>query len=277
MRSRIPSLALVTLALAACGGGGPAGPPGLAYGVPATPEVTYITGDTATMDIDAGGQAMQAFISSQATLGISFARAADGVQVTMTVEDLDARMSNPMASATADESGIQGPLVFTLDRRGAASVVSQPTVNETVSQFFQPLALAHQFFPRLPGRGAGVGESWTDTIRMEGEPGPGRLNSVSVMTFTVAGDSVVDGRSLLKIHVEGTTETSARGVTTGMDFSQTGSGTVTGWYLWDLQRGLLVESYAEADGRGSMEVAAAPFPLGMRLRSQSRVRLQSGM
>lgn len=276
MRSRIPSLALATLTLAACGGGGPAGPPGLAYGVPTTPAVTYVSGDTSTMDIDAGGQAMQAFISSRMTLGVSFARAAEGVQVTMTVDDMDARVSNPMASATADESGIQGPLVFNLDRRGTASVVSQPTLNETAGQFFQPLSVAHQFFPRLPGRGAGVGESWTDTIRIEGEQGPGTVNSVSVLTFTVAGDSVVDGRSLLKIDMEGTHEVSARGVTTGMDFTQTGSGTMSGWYLWDLQRGLLVESYGEADARGSMEVSAAPFPLGMRLRTQSRVRLQSG-
>lgn len=275
MRPRASTLALLPL-LAACGGGA-SGPPGLAYDLPRTTEVRYVTGDTSTMDIDAGGQAMQAFVTSATTLGAAFARSAGGVQVTMTVEDMDARVSNPMGSVTADEAGIEGPLVFTLDRRGAATLVSQPTMNETAGQFFQPLSLAHGFFPRLPGRGAGMGESWTDTIRIEGEQGEGSINSISVVTYTVVGDSVLNGRSLVKIGLEGTSDSSARGVTTGMDFTQTAKGTMSGWVLWDQQRGLLVESYTESDGRGSMEVSAAPFPLGLRVRSQSRVRLHEGM
>lgn len=277
MRFRTTALALTAISLGACGGGGPAAPPELAIGLPAATQVRYITGDTATMDIDAGGQVMQAFVSSAATLGASFARSAEGVQVTVTAEDLNGSVSSPAGSASVDESGIQGALVFDLTRRGAAKVVSQPTVSDVASQFFQPLALANGLFPRLPGGAPAMGTSWTDTIRMEGPQGPGTISSTSVMTYTLAGDTVVDGRSLVRIDMEGTNEASAQGVTTGMDFTQSIKGTAKGWYLWDMQRRLLVESYAEADGRGTMEVAAAPFPLGIRLRSQSRVRLDPGM
>jgi hypothetical protein len=228
------------------------------------------------MDIDAGGQSMQATVASRMTLGASFARAAEGVQVTLTVQDLAGSVINPMATESADESGISGALVMNLDRRGAVTVVSQPQVSETASQLFQPLNLAHGLFPRLPGRAAGLGESWTDTLRYEGTQGPASVSVVSVMTYTVAGDTVVGGRSLVKLDMKGTSESSAGGVTTGMDFKQSLTATISGWVLWDQGRGLMVESYGEADGSGSMEVSAAPFPLGLRVRSQSRVRLQPG-
>ena len=277
MRSRLPSLTVLTLTLAACAGGPPS-PPGLAYGVPDPASVTYLSGDTARMDIDAGGQSMQARISSAATLATEFSRDGDGVQVSMTVRDLDARMSNPAGPpASADESGIEGPLVFTLDRRGVATLVSQPKLNQSAQQFFQPLLLAQTFFPRLPGRGVAPGESWTDTIRAEGPQGEGSITSVSIVTYTAAGDTVIDGRSLVRISLEGTTDQDASGLIAGMDFSQTASGNMSGWILWDMRRGLMIESYTDSDARGSMDVSAAPFPLGIRVRQQSRVKLQESM
>jgi hypothetical protein len=277
MRSRLPSLTVLTLTLAACGGGG-ASPPGLAYGVPDPASVTYLSGDTARMDIDAGGQSMQARISSAATLATEFSRDGDGVQVSMTVRDLDARMSNPAGPpASADESGIEGPLVFTLDRRGVANLVSQPKLSQSAQQFFQPLLLAQTFFPRLPGRGVAPGESWTDTIRAEGPQGEGSITSVSIVTYTAAGDTVIDGRSLVRISLEGTTDQDASGLIAGMDFSQTASGNMSGWILWDMRRGLMIESYTDSDARGSMDVSAAPFPLGIRVRQRSRVKLQESM
>jgi len=277
MRSRLPSLTVLPLTLAACGGG-PASPPGLAYGVPDPASVTYLSGDTARMDIDAGGQSMQARVMSSATFATAFSRGEDGVRVSMTVSDLDARMSNPAGPpASADESGIEGPLVFTLDRKGAATVVSEPKVNQSAQQFFQPILLAQTFFPRLPGRGVSSGERWTDTIHAEGAQGEGSINSVSIVTYTAAGDTVIDGRSLVRITLEGTTDQTASGLIAGMDFSQTASGNMSGWVLWDMRRGLMVESYTDSEARGSMDVSAAPFPLGIRVRQQSRVKLQEGM
>lgn len=275
MRSRAAVAAAVSLSLVACGGG-PSAPPGLAFGLPSPATATYVMGDTSLMDIDAGGQAMQASVSSAMTLATTFGRAAEGVQATFELKDLAATVGNPMGSQSADESGISGTLVVNYDRRGAATVVSQPQLTETASQFFQPLGVAHGIFPRLPGRAAAVGESWTDTIRYEGVQGPGTVKATTVVTYTVAGDTVVDGLSLVKLDTKGTSESSAGGVITGMDFTQTLTGSFDGWVLWSLQRGLMVESYTASDGRGSMEVSAAPFPLGVRVKAQSRVKLQPG-
>jgi hypothetical protein len=273
MRSRAVAVVAATVSLAACGGG-PSGPPGLAYGLPNPVAVTYVMADTSLMDIDAGGQAMQASMASAVTLGTTFARAAEGVQVTFEVKDLAATVGNPMGSQSADGSGITGPLVVSFDRRGAATVVSQPQLTDVASQFFQPLSVAHGIFPRLPGHAVALGESWTDTIRYEGTQGPGSVKALAVVTYAVAGDTVVDGRSLVKITMRGTSESSTGGVITGMDFSQAVTGSLSGWVLWDQQRSLMVESYADADGRGTMEVSAAPFPLGLRVKTQSRVKLQ---
>lgn len=276
MRARPVSLALAPFLLSACVGGGPPTPPGLAYGVPAEASVVYLTEDRSDTDIDAGGQNMQARGSSEMTLDVTFGASPGGVEVTFRVRDLAASQSTPMGSQSASEADIEGPLVFTLDRTGEATVLQEPTVTGTAVQFFQPASLAHGFFPKLPGRAAQVGTSWTDTVSFEATPEGGEVKVSSVLEYAVAGDSVIDGRSLVKITFEGTVDQVATGQITGMDFSQNISGPVSGWVLWDLQRQLMVQSRSEGDLRGSMEVAAAPFPLGVRIRQQSRVWIQDG-
>jgi hypothetical protein len=134
--------------------------------------------------------------------------------------------------------------------------------------------LAHHLFPRLPGRAAQIGEQWTDTITFDGLQGPGQVKGVTILTYTVAGDSVLDGRNVVKLDITGTSETTASGVITGMDFSQSVKGSTRGWVLFDVGRSLMVQSYSDGDLRGSMDVSAAPFPLGIRLRSRSWVKLQ---
>lgn len=277
MRFRPFSVAVVSVTLAACGGGPPA-PPSLAYSLPTLTGVTYVTGDTANMDLDAGGQTFQVDRGESSTLGATFTRAADGLQVSLAVKDYSASQSNPMGEpAVADESGISGPLVFSLDRRGVATVVSQPQLTGGARQFFEPLSMAHMFFPRLPGRGVHPGDSWTDTIRFEGRQGEGNVRSTSVMTYTVLGDSVLGQRKVLKLTMEGTSESSASGSISGMDYTQKVSGTVKGWVLWDLQRALMTEMYGDTDATGTMDVSAAPFPLTVHVRGQSRTRLTEEM
>jgi hypothetical protein len=273
MSERLSFLAVASLVIAACGGG-PPGPTALAYTLPDPAVLTYLNGDTVTIDIDAGGQSFQITQNASSTLQTSFARADDGVQVTLTVRDLAATMTQPLGSPVqADESGVEGALVFTMDRRGEVQVVSQPTVSDAAATFFGPLALAHSFFPALPGRPVTIGDAWTDTVRYEGPQGRGSVSSVSVLNYTVTRDTVLAGRSVLRLDVGGTSEQSSSGTIQGMSFSQSLSGAVEGFVLWDVSRAVLVESYGEADLRGTMDVAAAPFPLTMRARAQSRARL----
>lgn len=277
MRARLLSFALTSMALASCGPGGPPAPPGLAYGMPTAPAVTYTAEGRANIDIDAEGQTMQAQGSSSMTLDVTFAESSEGLDVTMEVREFQATQSNPMGSQSVDEEGIDGPVVITLDRTGEATVVAEPSVSGTTEQFFQPLELAYGFFPKLPGRAAEVAQSWTDTVSYEGTPGDGEIKVTRVLEYTMVGDTVIGGSSLLKITFDGTVEQVARGQITGMDFSQNLSGTTSGWHLWDPNRRLLVQSHADGDLRGTMEVAAAPVPLAVRVRQQQDTQLQAGM
>lgn len=90
-----------------------------------------------------------------------------------------------------------------------------------------------------------------------GPPGPafGVPSPAVVMTYTVAGDTVVEGRSLVNLTREGTSRSQSSGVTTGMDFEQNATG---------------------SDGTGAMSVAAAPFPMGLRMKARGWVRLGVG-
>jgi len=261
------------LILSACGGG-PAAPPGLGYTLPSPTKVTYVTGDTLNMDIDAGGEGMQARGMGQVTLNAEFTRAPEGVQVSLEVGKIQGRITTPLSSASVDEDGVEEPLVFNLDRRGSVALVSQPEVTDQVAQFFQPVVLANSLFPKLPGRAAQAGEQWTDTVTFDGAQGSGAVKVTNIMTYTLVGDTVVDGQSVVRIDLSGTSESVASGALTGMDFSQNLRGSVEGWVLFDVARSLMVESRSDSDMRGSMDVSAAPYPLGVRVRSRTWVRLQ---
>ena len=275
MRVRALTSLAAAVSLTACGLGGPPSPPAMAYSVHVPAVFGYVAGDTALIDIDMGGEPMGASISARAVYRTALERAEGGVQVTLDIEELRARMSNPAAGpVSADESIVDGPLVFTLDRRGNVTVVSQPEVDASGARFIEPLTLANTVLPRLPGRSVQPGDAWVDTVRYVGEQSGGTVNSVSVLTYSAVGDTVVDGRSLMSVSFEGTSEQRSDGVITGMDFSQQVTGTVEGWFLWDAQRGLVVSRMSRTDQRGSMDVSVAPMPLSIRVRTTSRLNLQ---
>ena len=124
MRKRIHFLPFVVAALAGCAGA--SGPAVLGYAVPSPATLTYASGDTVDIAIDAGGQSFQVRQNASMLLETSFAGAGEGVEVTMSVRDLSGRMTQPLgAPITADESGVQGPLVFRLDGEGNVELVSR--------------------------------------------------------------------------------------------------------------------------------------------------------
>lgn len=278
MRIAPPLLVALPLALAtACAPGGPATPPPLAWDLPGETSVRYLMGDTARMDLELGGERFDARIRSAATLGATFSPSEDGIRVSLAVEELDGRLSQPMgAPVIADESGVQGPLAFSVDRTGRVRDVAPPELSGGAESLLEPLGIAHSFLPRLPGRGAEPGDSWTDTLRYEGETGAGTVRTVAVMTYTLEGDTMLAGRRVARISSGGTVETSSGGTVAGMSMRQTASGDVEGAYLVDPSRGLLVESRESADLRGRLQVSAAPAPLSLRLRRETVLRLAEG-
>ena len=271
---------LVLFGLAACAGPGGVTPSGgLMYQVPETPTVTYVAESSQDISIDAGAMgSMTMTASSEATLGMTFSAGAEGVQVTTAFEDVSASMTQPMGgSLSASESDIEGNLVFTLDERGRGTVVTLPEVKGSAEQLVSPASFVYEFFPRLPGGAVDPGETWTDTIKYDIQTGQGDLSSNSVLTYTLVGDTVVDGTSLLHITYEGQADVVGSGMTEGMEVIQTFSGDVTGMFLWDPARGIMVGGESSQDMDGAVEVPAAGMPpMPMSVRGSGTVRLQGG-
>lgn len=247
------------------------------YRVPDTPSLVYVTGDTSTIDVDAGPMgSMRMRGTGTATLGVTFTRSPEGVQVTTTFQELEARLSNPMGGAqTASQADVEGDLVFTMDARGHSTVVAVPETRGSAGQLANPEALAYELFPLLPGEVVNPGDTWTDTLRYQVETDEASTESTSVRTYTVQGDTMVDGRTLLHITMSGRADVVGTGSNQGMEVTQIFAGDVEGTILWDPARALYVYGAFEQDMDGTVEVPAAGIPpMPMTVRGKSHVRLR---
>jgi len=269
---------LLLLGMTACAGPGGAGPDGgLMYRIPETPSVVYTTGDTSNIDIDAGPMgSLRMRGTGTSTMAVTFARSAEGLQVTATFTELNARLTNPMGGAqTATEADLVGDVVFTMDSRGHSTIVSMPETKGAAGQLASPQSLAYEFFPILPGRAVSPGESWIDTLSYQLQTDQGDTDATTVMTYTLQGDTVVDGVTLLRITLSGRADLTGSGSQEGMEVLQVLSGSVEGTVLWDPARALDVSGFFQRDMDGTVEVPAAGMPpMPMTLTGRSHVRLQ---
>jgi hypothetical protein len=229
------------------------------------------------MSIDAGGQLIDVVILGNGVLDMDFSPTDEGARVSATWVDLDVEMTNPMgAPERASEADIDGPVVFDMDRLGRTELVSEPALQGRAQQMVVPKALVESFFPRLPGTPPTPGMAWTDTVSFEAEVPEAATTSRMILEYIVVGDTLVEGRSLLRIDLQGQGSTLQEGSTQGMDFVQDLSGDVGGFLLWDLAEGMMRYQEMETEYGGSMEVSAAPMPLEVSMRSTTRVRLGPG-
>lgn len=253
------------LGVAACGGtsagGGPSPDAGFAMRMPAAMSAQVMRYDTSVISVDAGMMGtFEMDVQDEGTIDLAFADVADGVQVTATYSSFNGRMTNPMAGdITVDESDIGGQLVFTLDDRARATVHEAFEVQAEVAQMVGSKTLAYDLFPRFPGMPVEVGQSWTDTVMVE-EAGEFASETTTILTYTVAGDTVVDGRSLVKLDIDGEIEMSSVGEQQGMSMSQDLSGSTTGWLLWDAAASMPYLSFGQSDMTGivSVDMPGAP-------------------
>jgi hypothetical protein len=276
----VAASALLLFGMAACSGPGAVTPRGgLMYELPETPTLVYVSESSQDVSVDAGAMGtMDIQGSSEITLAVTFAPAEEGMQVTVEFQELSASLTNPMAgTTTASESDIEGNLVFIMDKMGKGTPVSTPEVKGDAEQLVQPGGLVHEFFPRLPGAAVNPGDTWTDTVAYELPVADGSSSSSSVTTYTLVGDTVVDGVTLMKVTYDGEGEAVAEVMTQGMEVIQSFSGDVTGMFLWDPARGVMTfnESFQDMDGMTEVPAAGIP-PMPMTISGSGTVRLQGG-
>lgn len=265
----------VALGFAAGCSSGPPSPPVLAYGMPSSADAVYSYGDTTVVEVNALGQRMELGLRGSAVYDVRFSPASNGVDVRMSVRSLSASVMSPMGSPpSASERDVDGELVFSLDRLGNATVVSEPVVSEVASQVASGLVVANGFFPGLPGRTVMPGESWVDTISYTGSDAAGSRTEHSIFRYSVRGDSIIAGRAYLAITLDGTSEVSNEMDLGGMAISQSSEVVLEGLVLWDVQNNRLFEASRSGTGRGTVSVPVAPIPLPIEISTTQRARLQ---
>jgi hypothetical protein len=273
---------LIILVTAACSGSGPGAvspPKALMYEMPGTPTLTYVSEGAQDVTVDAGAMGtIDITGSSEMTVAMTFEPAAEGMQVTVEFQKLSATLSNPMAGTqTASESDIDGNLVFTMDELGNGTLVSAPTVRGAAEQLVRPAGIVYEFFPNLPGTEVNPGDTWTDTTSYGLPSDAGTIELESITHYSMVGDTMVDGVTLMKIDFATETESLAEVQQQGMDVIQTSTGEVTGFYLFDAAQGIMVFAETSLDMEGSTEVPAAGIPpMPMTITGTGTVRLQGG-
>lgn len=140
---------------------------------------------------------------------------------------------------------------------------------------FSALRMAHTFFPTLPGRAVVPGDQWVDTISFAGTTSTDG-EEVSVFEYTVRGDTVVDGRTLIRIDLEGRVESASAIDMGGMEVRQSSNVDVTGHVLWDYQARVMYEVSRSGTGTGTVSVPIAPGPLPISVRTTERATLRTG-
>ena len=270
MRKR-SALSLLGLALGACGGGAPAP---LGYAVPASPSVSYTYTDDSTIGLSLMGQSMSIEMVGRGEYAVDFASRSDGVEVTMRATALDVSTQLPMAATQrSDESDVRGELVFTLDPHGDPTISGTPDVSVLASSMFSRLLTAHNFFPGLPNRVVSEADQWVDTVSFSGDAESGPYAQTGTISYTVVGDTVVAGRALTVIRLDGETEVELTFAAADVTAQVTADLTVDGLLLWDQAAGLMYEFVRNERGSGRARVSVAPVPLPVEIESTRRAVL----
>ena len=255
--------ALATVLGAACATSGPPEPEDtFSYDAVPAP-ATYHIADTMVLDVNSPLGAVEVVSGAALTLGLAFAPDPGGARATGTVESLEASMTNPMGpSETAGLDDVSGTLDFVLGRYGVVEVTALPEVSGALASMASFPALAHVLFPRLVPGVVLPGATWTDSVTTSAE-GEVNLTATTVATYGFAGDTLVDGRALLRVTVTADVAMELEGQLEGTSIVQILEGSANGFVLWDPERRLVAYGWFERDLDGDMTMPGVPpIPVG---------------
>lgn len=273
--ARIPATFLPLL-LAGCGAmAGGSVPDGLTYGPPDPDPATYLFTDTTVFAIETAMGAMEVVTGQAGVAELDFRRWADG-RVLVRFPRFRASFRNAaQGTSTVDESDIGGPFTVRVGHTGLVEVVDTPSLSQTLLDIAGPENLVRPLFAQLPGRSVDIGARWVDTVTTVEEIAGTRSVARSIITSTLAGDTVVAGRRLLRIRTESANTIEVAGVSGGVEVEQRLSGVTTGTVLWDEAARLLVERVAAGELAGTLElpgVGVAPMAVRATLRRTVSLR-----
>jgi len=279
---RLPAMVLVpalasTLAVAAgCGRfGGPSPTGTLSYGFPSPPTAVYGIADTALVTVTTPAGKLESAGGYALTLDLGFERDPAGVRVRGIVDGIEGSLWNP-GEPSSRPRALGHPAAthdFVIDRRGVVEVRSFPTLSGPAALLFSFAGHAHDLFPRLPDSVVDPGATWPDTVRWHIDVPEAEVTYRATVTHTLVGDTIVNGRTLLRIATDGTLDTVTVTGVPGAATFRVLKGPVSGIVLWDPERGLVASAEYERDLTGTLERPDRRV-LEMSLEGRLRLRLE---
>lgn len=256
-----PSLFLTVLSLAGCGAPGPediAAARPLVYALPEPNPASYAFSDTAEFVIDAGAMGpITVGTAQEGRAVVEFRAAPDGLRADVSFPRLHVTFTTAQGQEGADGSELEGPVGVSVAPSGRTAVVDTPAIGPALSAMTGVETLVRPFFVHLPARPAQVGASWTDTVDVREESGDTRTVGQSIVTTTLAGDTLVDERWVLLLRTRSENALTVTGVSGGVEIEQEMAGTTVGLVLWDPRASLLVERSEEGELAGALQMPGA--------------------
>lgn len=264
--------------LPACAGlGAPPAPPVLAYETPEPNPAAYSFSDTMVLEVEAPGYGtMDARTGRSGSAELHFSETPDGLHVRVRFTDLDGRVrSGRRASNAVSADDIEGPVGVDVSRAGRVAVVDTPAVTLALLEVVGVGRLVRPFFVSLPDTVAEPGARWADTV-VTREETPGTVTrTTSVVVSTLAGDTVIRDRRLLRIDTRTETALELTGTSGGIEIEQQLSGALLGTILWDPEARLLVARTEAGTLSGNLLMpgtSPSSLPVTMVVRRTVRLR-----
>lgn len=273
----VPAMAVAVVA-AATGCAGPESPfpPGtLAYGFPSPPNAAYEIADTVLVTVKTTGPDVETAGGFAQTLDLRFERDPGGVRVRGIMEAIEGTLWDP-GTPSEKRPGRWNPAGthhFVINRYGVSEVRSFPALAGQAALLFSLAGHAHDLFPRLPGTVLDPGGTWADTVRWHVDHPDAEVTYRSAFSYTLVGDTLVDGRTLVRIAADGDLDTVTVTGTPGNATYRILKGPVTGVVLWDPERTLVAYAEYARDLVGTLERPDRPV-LGMTLEGRATFQLK---
>ena len=170
----------------------------LAYRLPSPPTATVRVTDTTRLAMSSPMGPMEASGNSSFTFAATFAADGDAVRVSGELTAFEARATEPMSGTTSlsrSTAGV-GDFVLVLGPQGVREVVTGAlqSASSDLPMWADP---TEGMFPRLPAGEVRPGDTWVDTVTSY--VAGGESKRVAGYTYTLVGDTIVDGRPHLRV------------------------------------------------------------------------------
>jgi hypothetical protein len=251
-------------------------PDDLAYGLPTLSPLCYAVADTATFTVDSGAMGRMSVSASYAGMvELAVGAGPTGLEARARVHRLRggfAAQSQP--TQAVDERDIDGEFLVALDARGRSDLVDTPILSRRLLDVTGPEAMVRPLFVQLPGRPAGAGDVWVDTIVSVEDRADSRSTVQTILTTTVLGDTVVEERTLLRLRTRAENRLETEGRSGGVLVRQVLTGTTDGTVVWDPHFRMLVERREAGSLTGTLAMpgpGVADVPLSGSVRRHVRL------